>query len=130
MKSLMILLLCALATQAGAQSSSEKVPLVYSVENTGSKFAAPEMPAVDAMPESRQLPDPLEWSDGKGKVNGFAEWSRRRSEIAHEIQHYGIGYLDINRTNGDKCGIVDWSSRNYCWGSDRRRTIVIATTTE
>ena len=91
MKSLMILLLCALATQAGAQSSSEKVPLVYSVENTGSKFAAPEMPAADALPESRQLPDPLEWSDGKGKVNSFAEWSRRRSEIAHEIQHYGIG---------------------------------------
>lgn len=91
MKSLMILLLCALATQAGAQSSSEKVPLVYSVENTGSKFAAPEMPAADALTESRQLPDPLEWSDGKGKVNSFAEWSRRRSEIAHEIQHYGIG---------------------------------------
>ena len=27
----------------------------------------------------------------QGKVKTFDEWSHRRSEIAHEIQHYGIG---------------------------------------
>ncbi len=91
MKSLLITLLCAIALTAGAQSSSKKVPLVYSVEHTGSGFAAPEMPGVDALPESRELPDPLAWSNGKGKVKSFAEWAQRRSEIAHEIQHYGIG---------------------------------------
>ena len=67
------------------------VPLVYDVENTGSKFAAPAMPGVEALPESRELPDPLEWSNGKGKVKKFKDWSRRRNEISNEIQHYGIG---------------------------------------
>jgi hypothetical protein len=37
------------------------------------------------------LTDPLMWSNGKGRVKSFAEWSRRRGEIAKEIQHYGIG---------------------------------------
>ena len=49
------------------------------------------MPAFNDLKECRELPDPLEWSNGKGKVKTFAEWYHRRSEIAHEIQHYGIG---------------------------------------
>ena len=77
---------------ADAQTKTKGgVPLVYEVENTGSKFAAPAMPGVEALPESRELPDPLEWSNGKGKVKKFKDWSRRRNEISNEIQHYGIG---------------------------------------
>lgn len=91
MKSVMITILCAFALVAGAQSLSKRVPQVYSVENTGAKFEAPEMPAFNELKECRELPDPLEWSNGKGKVKTFDEWSHRRSEIAHEIQHYGIG---------------------------------------
>ena len=91
MKSVMITILCAFVLVAGAQSLSKRVPQVYSVENTGAKFEAPEMPAFNNLKECRELPDPLEWSNGKGKVKTFAEWSHRRSEIAHEIQHYGIG---------------------------------------
>ena len=90
-KQIIILCLVWVCCYAAAQTKTAKVPLVYSVENTGSKFAAPEMPTVDALPEIRELPDPLEWSNGKGKVKSFAEWDRRRNEIAHEIQHYGIG---------------------------------------
>ena len=76
---------------AEAQTKQAKLPLVYAVENTGKAFAAPEMPTIDKLPEVRELPDPMAWSNGKGKVTKFAEWSHRRSEIAHEIQHYGIG---------------------------------------
>lgn len=72
-------------------SSLAQVPLVYDVEHTGARFAPPAMPGVEALPEVRELPDPLQWSNGEGKVANFGQWSRRRSEIAAEIQHYGIG---------------------------------------
>ena len=74
-----------------AQKQKGNVPLVYDVENTGSQFAAPKMPTIDALPEIRELPDPLKWSNGKGKVNSFKDWAKRRSEISNMIQHYGIG---------------------------------------
>ena len=74
-----------------AQKQKGNVPLVYEVENTGSKFAAPKMPTIDALSEIRELPDPLKWSNGKGKVKSFKDWSKRRSEISNMIQHYGIG---------------------------------------
>lgn len=37
------------------------------------------------------MTNPLEWSNGKGTVKDFNEWEHRRSEIAAEIQHYGVG---------------------------------------
>ena len=79
------------ADGAGKNKSKGQVPLVYSAEHTGSNFALPSMPGYDDLPEVRNLPDPLEWSNGSGRVATFAEWSRRRAEIAAEIQHYGIG---------------------------------------
>ena len=91
-KILIALALFCVVCPADAQTKVKGgVPLVYGVENTGSKFAAPAMPGVEALPESRELPDPLEWSNGKGKVKKFKDWSRRRNEISNEIQHYGIG---------------------------------------
>ena len=40
--------------QADAQTKVKGgVPLVYDVENTGSKFAAPAMPGVEALPEPK-----------------------------------------------------------------------------
>ena len=71
--------------------SAQNPPLVYQQEHTGSHFAAPVMPGYDQLPECRELPDPLAWSNGQGIVSKFDEWSRRRSEIAAEIQHYEIG---------------------------------------
>ena len=90
MKKLLILsvLLCGMGV---AHAQKGNIPLVYDVENTGSKFEAPAMPGIEALPEQRQLPDPFAWSNGKGKVKTFKDWSRRRSEIAQQIQHYGIG---------------------------------------
>ncbi len=67
------------------------IPLVYDVENTGASFAAPVFPDRDALPVVKGLTDPLAWSDGSGRVTDFASWSKRRAEIAREIQHYEIG---------------------------------------
>jgi len=76
-----LLLLLALTSQA----QTKDIPLVYTVENTGSGYASPDMPHPDLLPEVRELPDPLLG------VASFADWSKRRSDIAHLIQHYGIG---------------------------------------
>ena len=96
--SMTLCLACASVSAAGEKSGARQsqtddngVPFVYQVENTGSGFAAPAMPGVESLPVVRELPDPLQWSDGHGRVASFSEWSHRRSEIAHEIQHYGIG---------------------------------------
>ena len=74
-----------------AAQAQKNIPLVYEVENTGKNFKAPAMPDFDGLKECRSLTDPLEWSNGKGRVKKFKQWERRRNEIAAEIQHYGIG---------------------------------------
>lgn len=74
-----------------AASSQEQLPFVYDVENTGAHFVPPVMPGIGSLPRVETLTDPLEWSNGKGRIASFAEWSQRRSEIANEIQHYEIG---------------------------------------
>ena len=83
------------AQNPGRNVSSAKkrvsIPLVYSVENTGSKFRQPAMPSWDDLPIIKELPNPLSWSNGKGAVKSFKQWEKRRNEIAAEIQHYGIG---------------------------------------
>ena len=70
---------------------SAQIPLVYQVENTGNHFPPPVLPAISDLPIVKELPNPLAWSDGSGTMTQFGEWARRRSEIAAEIQHYGIG---------------------------------------
>ena len=82
-KTVMMMLALLALTTASAQKS--KTPLVCDVENTGSKFAAPTMPAANQLPIIRELPDALEG------VKKFKGWSKRRSDIGHMIQHYGIG---------------------------------------
>lgn len=87
-KTLSIIFLALFAVTLSAQ---KKIPFVYSQENTGASYPAPEMPAADKLPIRKELPNPLEWSDGSSTVQNFSEWERRRSEIAQEIQHYEIG---------------------------------------
>jgi hypothetical protein len=71
--------------------SLAQIPLVYKTENTGADFAPPPLPAIDKLPVVDPLPDPLMWSDGKGRTTGFSDWERRRNEIKKEIEHYEIG---------------------------------------
>ena len=80
-----IMTLLALLTMSVASAQKSELPLVYDVEHTGSRFAAPKMPTIDKLPVVRELPDALE------KVRSFKDWSKRRSAIGHMIQHYGIG---------------------------------------
>ena len=85
-----------------------ELPLVYDVENTGSNFERPALPAPEKLPVIRELPDALEG------VNSFADWSKRRSDIGHMIQHYGIGTKPAvekgqvaARLEGDTALVVD-----------------------
>ena len=84
------------------------IPRVYEVENTGSQLTKPVMPEPDQLPVIRELPDALEG------VNSFADWQKRRSDIAHMIQHYGIGEKPAvepsqvkARMEGDTALVVD-----------------------
>ena len=77
---------------AASQLMAQKnVPLVYQMENTGAKYSQPTFAPFEQLPEVNTLPDPFQWSNGKGKVKNFKQWAKRRAEIAHEIQHYEIG---------------------------------------
>ena len=81
------------------------IPRVYEVENTGSQLAKPVMPEPDQLPVIRELPDPLEG------VTSFADWQKRRSDIAHMIQHYGIGEKPVVEPSQVKArmeGDDDW----------------------
>ena len=86
-KSIIITLIacCTATLQSMAQ------PLVYDVENSGKHFTEPTMAPVSELPTIKELPDPLAWHNGSGKVTKFKDWERRRNEISAMIQHYGIG---------------------------------------
>lgn len=71
--------------------SKKSIPLVYDVEHTGAHFDAPYLPTLEEAPVIKTLPNPFEWSNGKGEVKKFKDWSRRRSEIIKELQHYELG---------------------------------------
>ena len=86
-KSIIITLIacCTATLQSMAQ------PLVYDAENSGKHFTEPTMAPVSELPTIKELPDPLAWHNGSGKVTKFKDWERRRNEISAMIQHYGIG---------------------------------------
>lgn len=66
-------------------------PRVHQVEHTGSSFPPPPLPDLYNLPKILPLTDPLEWSDGSGRLSKFEDWSRRRAEIKAELEHYEIG---------------------------------------
>ena len=81
------------AVRAFAQentSGDSTIPLVYSVENTGSNFAAPNFPSFAQLPIIRPLPDPFQFVDGT-RDTSFQSWERRRNEIKAAVEKYEIG---------------------------------------
>ncbi|HIR83205.1 MAG TPA: hypothetical protein IAC98_05390 [Candidatus Cryptobacteroides pullicola] len=85
------LVLAALLTGCSAPVGDE-IPLVYSEENTGASYAlAQEYPATGLDTPVMELPDPLAWASGKGRVKDFNQWERRRNEIFSQIQFYETG---------------------------------------
>ncbi len=79
------------STFSAASSFAQEVPLVHATEHTGENFPKPTLPEFGKLPIVRPLTDPFAWSDGSGRSTKFSDWSRRRSEIKAEIEHYGIG---------------------------------------
>ena len=97
-----------MSTMIGMPVCAQSIPLVYDVENTGRHYAEPLMPEPNQLPIIQELPNALE------NVNSFADWAKRRSDIAHMIQHYGIGQKPIvephqvkARMEGDTALVVD-----------------------
>ena len=97
-----------MSTMIGMPAWAQSIPLVYDVENTGRQYAEPLMPEPNQLPIIQELPDALE------NVTSFADWAKRRSDIAHMIQHYGIGQKPIvephqikARMEGDTALVVD-----------------------
>jgi hypothetical protein len=80
--------------------AKDSVPLVFEVENTGVEYGKPILPTINDLPEVNPLTDPFMWSatdphnwtdSSSARSTQFSDWSKRRSEIAWEIQHYEIG---------------------------------------
>ena len=86
-----LLLGCSLMCVQPTLAQKNKMPLVFSVENTGAKFAEPEYGIADQMPDMPTLPNPFIFANGKKEAKNLEQWQQRRSEIAHLIQHYEIG---------------------------------------
>lgn len=82
-------------------------PFVYDVENTSAADDDPVFPTVDEASTIEKLTDPFEWSDGSGRVTEFKDWSKRRGEIAREIQHYEIGTKPAVDLNNVKASLVN-----------------------
>lgn len=74
-----------------SQVFAQEMPLVYDQENTGADCPAIYTPFFGELPETSFLPDPFEWSDGRGRIVNKSDWRCRRNEIATEIQKYEIG---------------------------------------
>ena len=91
----------------GISTFAQKIPLVYTVENTGIKNPAPVLPGIDELPVVKTLTDPFQWSDGSGRSTNFKDWSRRRAEIAREIEHYEIGEKPVVSKKDITADIVD-----------------------
>ena len=97
-----------MSTMIGMPAGAQSIPLVYDVENTGRLFNKPLMQEPNQLPIIQELPDALE------NVTSFADWAKRRSDIAHMIQHYGIGQKPTvephqikARMEGDTALVVD-----------------------
>ena len=97
-----------MSTMIGMPVCAQSIPLVYDVENTGRRYAEPLKLEPNQLPIIQELPNALE------NVSSFADWAKRRSDIAHMIQHYGIGQKPIvephqvkARMEGDTALVVD-----------------------
>ena len=93
MKAFLLLLSFATLTVSRASTTDDnvRIPYVYDVENTGAAFPEPAYPTLGQLPYIQPLTDPFLFSDGSRRALKFKHWSRRRSEIANEIQHYEVG---------------------------------------
>jgi len=108
------LVLCLAAAFLCACNQNVTIPLVYSEENTGAAFESPVLLSFEDLTRCETLPDPLEWSDGSGRVQNFSQWEKRRNEIMAELYEYEVGWKPATpkectqaRVQGDTLLIVE-----------------------
>ena len=106
-KTHLLALIMLLSMGMGTVTFAQKIPLVYNVENTGIKNPSPILPGINELPIVKPLTDPFQWSDGSGRSTNFKDWSRRRAEIAREIEHYEIGEKPVVSKKDITADIVD-----------------------
>jgi hypothetical protein len=80
----------AFAQEKEKRRSDAGIPLVYKVENTGARYAAPVFPDFGHLPIVRPLPDAFRSVDGS-RDSSFPKWEQRRNEIKAAIERYEIG---------------------------------------
>ena len=94
-----IVLALLLVSFLGVNVLAQEMPLVYEVENTGADCPIPYLPSFNELPIVSSLPDPFEWSDGRGRMANYSDWRYRRAEIKAEIEHYEIGEKPVRPEN-------------------------------
>ena len=60
--------------------AAQDLPLVYDSENTGIDCPEGYTLAFEELPAINALPDPFEWSDGRGRLENISDWRCRRNE--------------------------------------------------
>jgi len=90
-RKIILLITLSLTTFLTVDTFAQEFPLVYDVENTCADCPIPYLPSIGELPIIQSLPDPFEWSDGRGRISNFSDWRHRRAEIGAEIQNYEIG---------------------------------------
>jgi len=79
------------STLMAVETVAQKVPLVYSVENTGADCPPPALPSINNLSTIAPLPDPFLWADSSGRISKYSDWRVRRAEISAQVQHYLLG---------------------------------------
>ena len=82
-------------------------PLSLHCGKYGNKESCTRVPGINELPVVKTLTDPFQWSDGSGRSTNFKDWSRRRAEIAREIEHYEIGEKPVVSKKDITANIVD-----------------------
>lgn len=76
--------------------AAQDLPLVYDSENTGIDCPEGYTLAFEELPAINSLPDPFEWSDGRGRLENISDWRCRRNEISDQVQFYEVGKKPVD----------------------------------
>lgn len=89
-KTLLVMLLVGIL--AVDDTSAQKMPLVYDVENTCADCPKPPLPPFSQLPTIQSLPDAFRWSDtSRGRLVNRSDWRFRRAEIGAMVERYEQG---------------------------------------
>lgn len=82
-------------------------PLSLHCGKYGNKESCTRVAGYQRTAGSKNTDRSFQWSDGSGRSTNFKDWSRRRAEIAREIEHYEIGEKPVVSKKDITANIVD-----------------------